>query len=260
MNPSLPQAIGVMIEEEPAERVERLAALLRSGQITPETTFRGLRDILGGPEAATGRVRDVLQAWGDRGPLRYLAEVITSSTAVSEQIRRDLPSVAIVQTGPPGVRGSRTRSTRAILTEIVRAARMSLLFVGYSVTADPTHTGANSLVLGEFASAARRGVAVTFIVHDNPGNRNALLGAWPSTLPRPPVFTRPSVSDDEMASLHAKLVVADSRDALVTSANLTYHGLEANLELGVRIRGPEAREIVNHFNRLIQGGELVAWQ
>jgi phosphatidylserine/phosphatidylglycerophosphate/cardiolipin synthase-like enzyme len=43
-----------------------------------------------------------------------------------------------------------------------------------------------------------------------------------------------------MASLHAKLVVTNQKDALITSANLTHHDREANLELGVRLQGPVA--------------------
>ncbi len=260
MKPALPEAVSVVIAEESPDRLERFVALLRAGQITATTTAAGVRDMLGGPEEAAGRVRDVLRAWGDRGPMYLLAEVIATSMAVRDQLSRQLTSVSVVQTGPSGLRGNRTRSTRAVLTEIVRAAHASLLFVGYSVTTDLNRRGANYLVLDEFVRAARRGVAVTFIVHGDPRNRSALLEAWPSTLPRPPVFTRPVTSDDEKASLHAKLVVADRTDALVTSANLTYHGLEANLELGVRIQGPEAGEIVDHFGRLIQEKELVAWE
>ena len=63
-----------------------------------------------------------------------------------------------------------------------------------------------------------------------------------------------------MASLHAKLVVAKQKDALVTPANLTYHGLKANLELGVRLQGPVAADIVDHFNRLIRENEPTAWK
>jgi len=36
--------------------------------------------------------------------------------------------------------------------------------------------------------------------------------------------------------LHAKVIVADRRDALVTSANLTQAGLLANLEMGVVVQ------------------------
>jgi len=62
-----------------------------------------------------------------------------------------------------------------------------------------------------------------------------------------------------MAKLHAKVIVADARDALVTSANLTYHGYEANIELGVRISGDPARLVDAHFRELIRSEELIVW-
>ena len=40
--------------------------------------------------------------------------------------------------------------------------------------------------------------------------------------------------------LHAKVIVADRHDALVTSANLTHAGLLENLEMGLRIQGAMA--------------------
>ena len=56
--------------------------------------------------------------------------------------------------------------------------------------------------------------------------------------------------------LHAKVIVADRRDALVTSANLTGAGLLDNLEMGLHIKGDSARAIVRHFDLLIDEGIL----
>lgn len=54
--------------------------------------------------------------------------------------------------------------------------------------------------------------------------------------------------------LHAKLIVADEKAAIVTSSNLTRGGLERNFELGVRIDERKAvrevaREFDKHWNR-----------
>lgn len=63
-----------------------------------------------------------------------------------------------------------------------------------------------------------------------------------------------------MAALHAKLLVADREDALITSANLTYHGFERNLEMGIRVTGRAAAEIHDQIHQLISTKELVAWR
>ena len=54
--------------------------------------------------------------------------------------------------------------------------------------------------------------------------------------------------------LHAKVLVADRRDALVTSANLTMHALDRNMEMGVRVTGAAGRRIADHFELLRQRG------
>ena len=36
-------------------------------------------------------------------------------------------------------------------------------------------------------------------------------------------------------------------EGLVTSANLTYHGLEANIEMGLRVKGPPAAKYTTGF-------------
>jgi len=54
-------------------------------------------------------------------------------------------------------------------------------------------------------------------------------------------------------------LIADRSDALVTSANLTYHGFQGNLEMGLRVKGPPAAEIHDRIHELIASGEFVPW-
>lgn len=53
-------------------------------------------------------------------------------------------------------------------------------------------------------------------------------------------------------ALHAKLVAADERVALLGSANLTDKALADNIELGVIVRDPDVvRRMVGHFRSLM---------
>ncbi len=62
-----------------------------------------------------------------------------------------------------------------------------------------------------------------------------------------------------MVKLHAKILSVDDRAVLITSANLTYHGLFSNLELGVVVYGRVAGEVRRHFDRLERQGHLTEW-
>jgi phosphatidylserine/phosphatidylglycerophosphate/cardiolipin synthase-like enzyme len=61
---------------------------------------------------------------------------------------------------------------------------------------------------------------------------------------------------DQHLKLHAKVLVADRRDALVTSANLTSYAMDRNMEMGVRIVGHPAIDIARHFDLLEAHGVL----
>ncbi|WP_396449454.1 phospholipase D-like domain-containing protein [Actinomadura sp.] len=63
------------------------------------------------------------------------------------------------------------------------------------------------------------------------------------------------------ATLHAKLLAADEKSALLGSANLTDRALAENLEIGVVLREPSAvRSLVPHFRALMRpaAGPLVS--
>ena len=69
---------------------------------------------------------------------------------------------------------------------------------------------------------------------------------WPTNLREPPD-----------AKLHAKAVIVDGHDVLLTSANMTNAAYDKNIELGVLCRGgTTAARVQKHFDALITGGVL----
>jgi|SRR5579871_1465471 len=58
--------------------------------------------------------------------------------------------------------------------------------------------------------------------------------------------------------LHAKILIADQRSAIVTSSNLTSHGLSGNAEMGVWIDDPKVvRSLVNTFDQWFARGTVI---
>ena len=59
-------------------------------------------------------------------------------------------------------------------------------------------------------------------------------------------------AEDKMAALHAKVISVDQRETLITSANLSYHGQEGNIEVGTRIESKEiAKQVEDVFTHLL---------
>lgn len=53
-----------------------------------------------------------------------------------------------------------------------------------------------------------------------------------------------------MAALHAKVISVDGQRTLITSANLSYHGQEGNIELGTLIESVKtAKEVEDLFTK-----------
>ena len=55
-----------------------------------------------------------------------------------------------------------------------------------------------------------------------------------------------------MSALHAKVISVDQKETLITSANLSYHGQEGNIELGAHIVSSKiARQVEDIFTKLL---------
>jgi len=90
--------------------------------------------------------------------------------------------------------------------------------------------------------------ARAFLENDWPGRRT------------PEVFYDPrglSTESRPKAALHAKCVVADEEEALITSANFTEAAQERNIEVGVLLRIPSfAVSLREQFDTLLNRGQL----
>ena len=59
--------------------------------------------------------------------------------------------------------------------------------------------------------------------------------------------------DDKMAALHAKLIVSDVNKSLVSSANLSYHGMQGNIEMGFFIESKDkAKQIEEVMKEMVR--------
>jgi phosphatidylserine/phosphatidylglycerophosphate/cardiolipin synthase-like enzyme len=170
---------------------------------------------------------------------------MATARAALQHTRAARPRVQLVWTGPLEA-GAQTRSTLLTLQELIANAQQEIVIVGYTIT-----DGA-APILASLAAARLRGIRVTIIANRIEQHREVIQRFWPTGAPGPTLFTYSQSSDDQMASLHAKAVIVDARRMLLTSANLTYHGLEGNIELGALIEDEIATSTVRLIQLLIE--------
>jgi cardiolipin synthase A/B len=233
--------------------VDAFADALERREIDLSSPAGTLQARLALPQARLRPYRGVLLAASN---IDELVIALRASAETASKLSEDQPVVEVAWTYPGRARPG-LRTTGGVAREIIESSRLNLLVVGYSVTVDPALTGLAAQTIAAIAQGAERGVVVTAVLHRD-ANRQALLQAWRPGVPQPTLFTWPAL-DDEKSAVHAKLVVADRRDALVTSANLTYHGFERNLEMGLRVTGRPAAEVHDRIHDLIASDELIPW-
>ena len=175
--------------------------------------------------------------------------------------RFDRPEIEIVWTGP-NINGPFVRSTSSVLVDMLQGIRDAgeVLLVGYALTAE--RGTIMEQVVELLIDAARRRSSLSIVLHsdeDETTNIDNLLQLWDVFVKKPKIFTWRPPADHPYTKLHAKCMVVDRLDALVTSANFTFHGLESNMELGLRVRGPQAATIAERFDYLITSEVLKPW-
>lgn len=197
------------------------------------------------PSAVATRILKLMQQWHLAGEIvenLMLAFQVAHSTR--RQALREMADVTLVWTGPTSAPVA-VRDTQNVLSDLIESAKTEIVVVGYALT-----EGA-APILKMLSNAYGRGVRVVIIGNRLKDKLAVLRQYWPVNTLQPELFTYPESSTDSKAALHAKLVAVDQKRMLVTSANLTYHGLTGNIEIGLAVNGKVVADTILLLNELI---------
>ena len=142
-----------------------------------------------------------------------------------------------------------TRPTRTVIREMIMASRRSVLIAGYMITD----------VYGVIPlahQAAGRGLDVTLICDSGNDDAARIRATWPRDINAPRILVN-TPDGPATGKMHAKVLLIDENDLLVTSANFTHHGQAVNVEYGLRLSGEPARRTATFFKMIEQQGVLV---
>lgn len=253
--------VDVILEALDASINDDLCSALEEGRLAQSSTASIRSELACGRPRAEELILRLQNAWRIELPwlgARQLATVLRVSTAAIQLERSQAPRTQIVWTGPR-VDGSFLRSTREVVREIINGARREVWVVGYWLAGRDDGEGIIAELIALLAAAAVRDVAITMVMDERPrpdgtDNRTVLLELWPQGVATPRLLTWRLPPDDHYLKLHAKVVVADRADALVTSANLTSYAMDRNIEFGIRVIGEPAGTIAVHLALLERAG------
>ena len=229
-----------------ARDVVELAARLREDGATDPFASLARGGLLASPDftALVSRI-----ATGSLEPDAAVRLCLQALSIQHEEVRPRLLDAELVATLPeetPGI----ARPTESVVREMITKAKKEIVLLGYEFT--------DLDLLRLLADAATRSVTVVMICDRGRGSAVRVRESWPSPTCRPRLFHDRERADAALyASMHAKCLLVDGLDLLVTSANFTFHGLHGNIEIGVRLSGSpaaEARKIFSHLveNRIVE--------
>ena len=159
-------------------------------------------------------------------------------------------STELVWTGPTTPFVSARRTEQALL-QVINAAEQTLFitsFVAYDV----------STIVKALNAAAARSVAISMLLELSQDHGGSIsfdaIGKMSALVPAAKLYAwRDKADPFSDGRVHAKVAVADGRMCFITSANLTGHAMEKNMEAGVLISGGQIpKSLDGHLTSLFQ--------
>lgn len=244
--------------------VEEVASAVESGTLTPHSTAVARHAIAQGRTRLEALLHRLQKLWIQEAAFLTppaMGWVLRSAAQSMLLERRESPMTQVVWTGPE-VEGSYVRATREVIRELIREAKRELLVVGYWLAAKDEGEGIVEELVELLSHAVQDHVDVTMVLDerkrpDGTDNKIILESVWPEGVRLPQLFTWHLPHNDRHLKLHAKVIVADGEDGLVTSANLTRYAMDLNMEMGVRVIGKPATAIARHFS-LLRAHRIIA--
>lgn len=251
---ALPDVVAAIAAGLPADHIDAWARVLDDASSPGAAVEAALIDA--SPGFALGAVAGrLVQAWHQTAPALPGAALALALRAAGVSCADNDSRRSTIAVSGPTSSAAPVRLTSEVATEVIRAARKSLLVVSFAAYGVPT-------VVAELARTLARGVTVDLVLETTLGEGGTLAGdsgaaaAFEALRGRArfwhwPQHRRP-VTGRSRAALHAKLIAADRHVALLGSANLTDRALASNIEVGVVLRDPDAvRRLVRHFQGLM---------
>jgi len=197
-------------------------------------------------------LKDLVDAWREVQLSSSELSCLIMGTTFGYREAIDSEEYELVWTGPSTAIVP-TRKTAQVLLEVISSAEKTLFitsFVAYKVES----------ILDAIREAIARDVKVELLLESSKEHGGSIdydvVQAMRDELPGAKIYTwTVKEGDFEGGKVHAKVAVADGCKCFLTSANLTGHAMEKNMEAGMVITGGGIpRNMMEHLNALVTTG------
>lgn len=240
------EAITAVVCLVSPEKVRALAGSIR--KIEDSKANVALSDIVG-TATAKAVVERLVDAWRATSiGSGELASMLLAASHAFENVSKH-QSTELVWTGPTTPFVSARRTEQALL-QVIGAAKQTLFvtsFVAYDV----------STIVKALNDASTRGVSISMLLESSQDHGGSIsfdvIGKMRMLVPSAKLYAwRERAAPFADGRVHAKVAVADGDVCFITSANLTGHAMEQNMEAGVLLTGGQIPRLLHdHLQALV---------
>ncbi len=238
-------AVAAVVFLVSPDKVDAIASRIRGSDVSKAES--ALRGVVGTP-IASGIIDQLIDAWQSH-PVSpdELASMLLAASHVFTKVSAE-QSTELVWTGPTTPFVS-TRRTEQALLQVINAAKASLFitsFVAYDVFG----------IVKALNEASSRGVRISILLESSQNHGGSItidaIGKMKTLVPAARLYAwRNKAGQFSEGRVHAKVAVADETICFITSANLTGHAMEKNMEAGILISGGQIPTLLEkHLNAL----------
>jgi phosphatidylserine/phosphatidylglycerophosphate/cardiolipin synthase-like enzyme len=257
---SLAVFISDFVQSTPPEITHEVAIALENFADHPLDYIKAkLLQSIHSPQTKS-QLSDLINCWMTNYPVitSHSLALALETSLITFQASQKSP-LELIWSGPVELSNNFRRTDQALL-ELISEAEENLLIVSFAVykaqaiikaIEKALLRGVNVVICLEDANESQGKVSVSGSkAFSSSSFRLASFYTWP-------IENRPHTHDGKFGSLHAKLAVADEKRVFISSANLTDHAMELNMEMGVLIEDDSVGgQVVDLFNDMIVNSVL----
>jgi phosphatidylserine/phosphatidylglycerophosphate/cardiolipin synthase-like enzyme len=235
------------------EKVRALASAIR--KVGDAKANVSLSDVVGTATAKTV-VERLVDAWRSTSVgSGELASMLLAASHAFENVSKH-QSTELVWTGPTTPFVSARRTEQALL-QVIGAAKQTLFvtsFVAYDV----------STIVKALNDASTRDVSISMLLESSQDHGGSMsfdvIGKMRTLVPTAKLYAwRERSAPFADGRVHAKVAVADGDLCFITSANLTGHAMEQNMEAGVLLTGGQVPRLLHELLQAFVDTKVVSF-
>jgi phosphatidylserine/phosphatidylglycerophosphate/cardiolipin synthase-like enzyme len=229
-----------------SKKIANLVSLIENGTLNKNSNPFEIKSKLDLTAEETTLIQNALGGFDDPKCLLLSIDLISE---IQKLQQTNQESNSLVWTSP-FVFNESADNTETTLLDMINSAKKSITIVGYTIEKDTKE------IFTALENAANHGISVKLLFDNAEKFAELVESMWDNKGTLPQMYSY-KPNDLKKSSLHAKIMIIDDRELLITSANLTGRGITRNVEIGIRHKGNSAKEAEKLVRTLIENGYLV---